>query len=186
MLVEDLPQELESLREQLSFALFNIEPGSRESEHRELEQRLRELLHQHSPSVCIHTGQAPVYNKITVERLATNSFQREAIDLERPVAYWSNLPGTDELQKILEARGIPCGYSFYGGQHHCNHLLFSSLYFSEQNGFPYKSGFIHLPMLPEQVVSKHRDAPCMPLAVTRKALSLIISHVAKKALSNRP
>ena len=82
-LVEDLPQELESLREQLSFALFNIEPGSRESEHRELEQRLRELLHQHSPSVCIHTGQAPVYNKITVERLATNSFQREAIDLER-------------------------------------------------------------------------------------------------------
>ena len=80
---------------------------------------------------------------------------------------------------MLEDQGIPAGYSFYCGQHLCNHILYSSLYFSEQNGHSHKSGFIHIPLLPEQVMKEHRDSPYMPLEMSRKALSLIIDHVVK-------
>lgn len=123
-------------------------------------------------------GQAPSYNKITIEKIATNSFMRDVIDSNRPVAYWSTLPGTEGLRPALEDRGIPACYSFYCGQHLCNHILYSSLYFSEQNGNSHKSGFIHIPLLPEQVTKEHRDSSFMPLEMSRKALSLIINHVA--------
>jgi len=181
-LQDELPQELAGLPATLAFEVLDCAAGSREFEHHELERQLLELLQRYRPSVCIHTGQAPVYNKITVEKLATNSFLREVIDPARPAAYWSNLPGIDGLRSALESRGIPCGYSYYGGQHLCNHLLYSSLFFAEQNGTSHTAGFIHFPLLPEQLISHYRDAPCMPLSMTRKALSLIISHVVRDAL----
>lgn len=172
--------ELVSLNDQLAFEVITCDDTSRETEHLSLEARLDELLKQHRPSLCIHTGQAPSRNRISIEKIATNSFMREVIDPARPVAYWSNLPGTDELSALLENHGIPADYSFDCGQHLCNHILFSSLHFSERNGHSHKAGFIHIPLLPEQVmhVPKHRNSPFMPLEMTRKALSLIILHAA--------
>ncbi|MEJ2630934.1 MAG: hypothetical protein P8011_01550 [Acidihalobacter sp.] len=134
------------------------------------------MLERYRPDLCVHTGQAPPYNKITIEKIATNSFRREIIDPKRPVAYWSTLPGIDDLKLVLERAGIPACYSFNCGQHTCNHILFSSLHFSEQNGVPYKAGFIHIPVLPEQVITECRDSPFMPLEMSRKALSLVITH----------
>lgn len=102
---------------------------------------------------------------------------REFIDPSRPVDYWSDLPGTDSLKDILEKENIPAEYSFYGGQHLCNHILYSSLYFSDKYCLPHKSGFIHIPLLPEQATKKHRASPFMPLAMSRRALSLAINYV---------
>jgi pyroglutamyl-peptidase len=178
-LKESLTNALFPLREQLAFEVVTCDDTSRETEHLSLETQLSALLKRHQPSLCIHTGQAPPYNKITIEMIATNSFMREIIDPDGPVAYWSNLPGTDGLRPVLEDQGIPACYSFYCGQHLCNHILYSSLYFSAMNGHAHKSGFVHIPLLPEQVMKKHRDSPYMPLEMSRKALSLIINHVAK-------
>lgn len=111
--------------------------------------------------------------------IATNSFMRETIDPARPVAYWSNLPGTDGLLPALEARNIPASFSSDAGQHLCNHILYSSLYFAEKNNLYHKAGFIHIPILPRQA-HKHGDVPSMPLEISKKALSVIIGHVAKK------
>jgi len=102
---------------------------------------------------------------------------REIIDPDRPVAYWLNLPGTDGPKSVLEGRGIPAVYSFYAGQHLCNHILYSSRYFAEINHLSHKSGFIHIPVLPEQVTGENRKSPFMPLEMSRKALSLVVSHV---------
>jgi len=176
-LKDELPESLVHLNEQLAFEVITCDDTSRETEHQSLEAQLGALLKQYKPELCIHTGQAPPYNKIVVEKIATNSFMREIIDPERPVGYWSNLPGTEGLQMALEARHIPAGYSFYAGQHLCNHILYSSLYLAEKNALGHKSGFIHIPVLPEQVTKKHRDAPCMPVNMTRNALSIIINHV---------
>jgi len=183
VLVQSLRSELTKAllpyREELAFEVITCDDTSRESEHLTLESQLSELLMRYRPGLCIHTGQAPPYNKITIEKIATNSFMREVIDPKKPVAYWSNLPGTEGLKPVLEDQGIPACYSFYCGQHLCNHILYSSLHFSEQNGHSHKSGFIHIPLLPEQVTKEHRDSPYMPLEMSRKALSLIIEHVAK-------
>ena len=178
-LKDELENELVPLRETLAFEVMTCDDTSRETEHLTVEAQLGELLKRYRPSLCIHTGQAPPYNKITIEKIATNSFMREIIDPERPVAYWSTLPGMDDLRAVLEEQGIPAGYSFYCGQHLCNHILYSSLHFSEVHGGSHRSGFVHVPLLPEQVAKEHRDSPYMPLDMSRKALSIIINHVAK-------
>ena len=175
-LKDELTKELLPLQERLVFEVITCDDISRETEHLSLEAQLSELLKRYQPTLCIHTGQAPPYNKITIEKIATNSFMREIIDPERPVAYWSNLPGTDSLIPVLEDQGIPAGYSFYSGQHLCNHILYSSRYFSEKNGHSHKSGLVHVPLLPEQVIKEHRDSPFMSLEMSRKALSIIIQH----------
>jgi len=176
--VDDLPDELMPLKKKLAFAVISCDDSSRETEHQSLEAQLNELLKRHEPQLCIHTGQAPPYIKITIEKIATNSFMRKAIGPARPVAYWSNLPGTDELKTSLEQQDIPAGYSFYGGQHLCNHILYSSLYMAETNRSAHKSEFIHIPVLPEQVTKHHRDSAFMPLEMTRRALGIIINYIA--------
>lgn len=178
-LMVELTDELKPLQDALAFEVITCDETSRETEHKTLESQLSNLLKRHKPDLCIHTGQAPPYNKVTIERIATNSFRREIIDAKRPVAYWSNLPGTDDLRSALEQAGIPACYSFNCGQHTCNHILFSSLHFAELNGGSYKAGFIHVPVLPEQVMKEWRDSPFMPLEMSRKALSLTIRHTAE-------
>ena len=149
-LMDELTEELKPLQDQdaLAFEVITCDETSRETEHKTLESQLSNLLKRYKPDLCIHTGQAPPYNKITIEKIATNSFRREIIDPKRPVAYWSTLPATDELSSLLQKEGIPAGYSFNCGQHTCNHILFSSLYFSELNGGSHKAGFIHIPVPP--------------------------------------
>ena len=180
-LKDELPDTLVSFKDAMAFEVITCDETSRETEHETLESQLNELLIRYAPTICIHTGQAPPYNKITIEKIGINSFRREIIDPEGPVAYWSNLPGTDGMRDILENNGIPACYSYYCGQHTCNHILYSSLYFSAQNSRPHKAGFIHVPVLPEQVTEEYRESPYMPLDMARKALSIIIGHVASEA-----
>lgn len=172
-----LPGELSHLEGRLAFEVIGVDDDSRETEHATLEEQLQALLRRYNPRLCIHTGQAPPYNKITFERIATNSFMQQVIDPERPVGYWSDLPGTDQLKERLELEGIPAGYSFYGGQHLCNHILYSSLHFSRTLELGHKAGFVHVPLLPEQVLSKHRQSSFMTLDMLRRALALVIQHV---------
>ena len=49
-------------------------------------KKLSELLKRYNSNLCFHTGQAPTYNKITIENIAINSFMREVIDPKKPVA----------------------------------------------------------------------------------------------------
>lgn len=175
-LKEDLPEELSALKSLMAFETINCDDTSRETEHKSLEEQLQSLLQKYKPEICIFTGQAPPYNKITIEKIATNAFMGETINPDRPVAYWSNLPGAEKVKEALEEKSIPAAYSYYGGQHLCNHILYSSLCFAEQLKLAHKSGFIHIPLLPKQVVNSYRDSPFMPLDMSRKALSIIINH----------
>lgn len=176
-LMKDLPCDLVPLRNQLAFEVITCDDTSRETEHRALEDQLASLMNRYEPELCIFMGQAPPYNRITIEKIAINSFMREVICQSRPVAYWSDLPGIDSLPSVLEAHDVPATHSYYAGQHLCNHILYSSLYFAERYDLNHKSGFVHVPILPVQARKKHRDAPCMPLEIGRKALSITINHV---------
>ena len=174
---DDLPNELLHLKNAINFEVISVDEASREAEHCSLEEQLKNILNKYNPAICIFTGQAPPYNKITIEKIATNTFMREVIDSERPVAYWSNLPGTENLKDALEEAEIPAAYSYNAGQHLCNHILFSSLYMAEAFNFGFKSGFVHVPLLPKQVVKSHRESPFMSLEMLRKAMVIIIKQV---------
>jgi len=184
-LKNELTKELAPLQDALAFEVITCDDTSRDTEHQTFEAQLIELLKRYEPSLCVHTGQAPLYNKITIEKIATNSFMQETIDPDRPVAYWSSLPGTEGLRPILEDQDIPACYSYYCWQHLCNHILYSSLHFAEMHGGSHKAGFIHVPLLPDQVTREHRDSPYMPLEVSRRALSVVVNHVAKTHRHNK-
>ncbi len=175
-LIADLPVELAGLEDELAFEVLSVDITSRQTEHETLEALLLELLQRYQPDSCIFVGQASLYNKVTIEKVGVNSFMEEVIDAERPVAYWSNLPDIDELKERLETAEIPAQYSYDGGQLLCNHILYSSLYFAETMNLPHKSAFIHIPILPKQVISTHPKSASMSLELTRKALALIIKH----------
>lgn len=176
-LKSDFPRELLPLKGQLALEVITCDDSSRETEHQTLVDQLVNLLKTHDPELCIYMGQAPPCNKITIEKIAINSFMREVIDPLRPVAYWSDLPGINDLPRVLEDRNIPAAHSYYAGQHLCNHILYSSLDIAEKNKRHHKSGFIHVPILPEQAQKEYRDAPFMPLEMSRMALTIAINHV---------
>ena len=77
---DELPEALMPLRDMLAFEVITCDETSRETEHQTLERQLNSLLKHYKPDLCIHTGQAPPYNKITIEKIATNAFRREIID----------------------------------------------------------------------------------------------------------
>ena len=179
---DDLPDELGHLKPELEFEVIACEGASRDAQHSYLEEQLKILLQDHKPEICLFTGQAPSYNKITFEKVAINSFMGEIIDPVRPVGFWSDIPGLDSLKTQLEENGIPAAFSFYAGQHLCNHILYSSLYFAGLQTKSHRSGFVHIPVLPEQTIVRHPDSPSMALEVSRKALSIVINHVAQEAM----
>ncbi len=176
-LQKKLPKKLSHMKSELALEVICCDDTSRETEHQSLEKQLKKLLVEYKPEICIFTGQAPPYNKITIEKVAINTFMREVIDPARPVGFWSDLPGLESLQIELEKNSIPAAYSFYAGQHLCNHILYSSLYFKGQESNSHKSGFIHIPVLPEQTIEQHPNSPSMSLDESRKSLSIIVNHV---------
>ncbi len=183
-LKNELPGELSHLKSGLALEIISCDDTSRETEHLSLERQLKELLMIHKPEICLFTGQAPPYNKITIEKVAINSFMREIIDPNRPVGYWSNIPGLDSLKIELEENCIPAVYSFYAGQHLCNHILYSSLHFAEQGGHFHKSGFVHIPVLSVHTIKQHPSSPSMPLEVSRKSLGIVINHMVESSRHN--
>ena len=179
--MDTLPEELSSLKSDLALEVIACDDTSRESEHQSLEARLEQLLSTHRPKSCVFVGQAPPYNKIVIERLGTNTFMDLIIDPDRPTGYWSNVPGLDTMLEELEASRIPGAYSFNAGQHLCNHVLFSSLHIESQGIGSHKSVFIHIPVLPVQVITQYPHSPSMSLQDSRRALSVILNHVASRS-----
>jgi pyroglutamyl-peptidase len=162
---------------------FKIMPGNTNL----LEQVVDETFKIQTPDICLLTGQARGYNKISLERMAKNL--RYFVTLDRagnapkgknvvadaPVAYWSSLPDQDSLVSLLETHNIPARISNDCGTNLCNQLFYHVLHWKEINNVDMKVGFVHIPALPEQVINGWSEAPFMPMEMTRKALSLIIS-----------
>ena len=185
-LVENLPLTLTECRELLR---FEVMPGNTNL----LEDALKQSFQVPSPDFCLFTGQAPGRNKITIERIATNlkDFKTpdkagnlpvgEKILPNGEAAYFSTISNLEELVTILEKNNIPAAISNYGGNHLCNQLLYHALHFGIINNLKIKSAFIHLPLLPEQVIKERKfsDSPFMPIEMTRMALSLIIKTILK-------
>ncbi|MEO0841633.1 MAG: hypothetical protein AAF063_22340 [Cyanobacteria bacterium J06643_5] len=162
---------------------FKIMPGNTNTLGNIVDNTLQEL----SPDICIGIGQARGYNKITLERMAKNLRYFVTLDKagnapkgtlitkDAPVAYWSTLPNQESLVSLLESHNIPAKISNDCGTHLCNQIFYHFLHWKEINKPNMKIGFIHIPVLPEQVIKYWSEAPFMTLDMIREALSLIIN-----------
>ena len=151
-------------------------------------ERLGDLLEQHKPHTVISIGQAEGRAFISIEtraqnlddaNLADNSGElRTGRDISPggPSELSTTLP-VDALLEQLEAAGIPAESSTSAGTFVCNHIFYVMQ--QQLEGSTVRSGFIHVPLVPEQA-SEFADKPTMPLAEQVRAFEIMLSYLEKK------
>ncbi|MDD5090131.1 MAG: pyroglutamyl-peptidase I [Candidatus Wallbacteria bacterium] len=129
--------------------------------YRASEREIARLLKKLNPDAVISFGLNFGASKIMLERIAVNIDDANRPDNARETrqgtlivpdgqaAYWSTLP-LDALHKALNKAGLPAGYSNHAGTYVCNHLFYCCRHIIEACGLKSRSGFIHMPPLPEQ------------------------------------
>lgn len=128
------------------------------------------LLGELRPAMVIATGLGPGRGDISIERVAINvndaripdNLGEQPVDTAvvegGPAAYFSTLP-IKAMVKAVRASGIAASVSQTAGTFVCNQVFY--LLQHALAGTAVRSGFIHVPWLPEQVASS--DRPSMVL-----------------------
>lgn len=107
------------------------------------------------PDVVLSLGLALGRTCITPERIAINcmdgekdnagqAYQDEKISFDGPDGYFSTLPNR-ELVTALLADGLPAKVSNTAGTYLCNQTMYAVRHYTETNGLPLRSGFVHIP-----------------------------------------
>lgn len=126
---------------------------------------------QYDPDVILSIGQAGGRTDLSIERIGINiddcripdnagvQIIDEPIYADGPAAYFSNLPIKAMVQRI-QHRHIPASVSNTAGTFVCNHVLYGVRHLIETKyyGQGKRSGFIHIPYLPQQVIDKKNVA----------------------------
>ena len=151
-------------------------------------ERLCDLIEQHKPNTVICIGQAEGRNTISLEtraqnlddaNLADNSGElRTGLEISPggPSEFATTL-SVDALLAQLEAAGIPAESSTSAGTFVCNHIFYVMQ--QQLEGSTVRSGFIHVPLVPEQA-SEFADKPTMPLAEQVRAFEIMLNYLEKK------
>ncbi|MBR6767167.1 MAG: pyroglutamyl-peptidase I [Clostridia bacterium] len=133
------------------------------------------------PDVIISVGQAGGRSGVTPEVIGINlrearipdneGNQPEAVPVckDGPAAYFSTLPVRDMVKAVSEA-GIPASLSYSAGAFVCNDVLYTLLH--RMDGTSVRTGFIHVPFLPEQAGDKY---PSLSLEKIIQALEAAIT-----------
>ena len=144
-----------------------------------------DLLMVNRPDIVIMLGEAGGRYKINPERVAINvdDFRipdnvgnqptDEPIIEGGPAAYFSTLPIRAIAERINKAN-IPAAISNTAGAYLCNRLFYSVMHAIKVNGLDARAGFIHLPYLHDQAVSKYWDFPSMSKETIVEAVRLAI------------
>lgn len=136
-------------------------------------EKIEKAIKNFNPDFILSIGQAGGRTDISIERVAINidDFRIKDNEGNQPIdekifsdgenAYFSTLPVKAIKKKILEKK-IPVSISNTAGTFVCNHVFYGVRYLLEKKYPEKKSGFIHIPYLPEQVIDK-TDVPSMNL-----------------------
>ena len=152
-------------------------------------EKIEEAINEHNPDVILSIGQAGGRFDISIERVGINLDDFRIPDnegnqtIDEPIfpdgenAYFVKLPVKAMVQNV-QKNNIPASVSYTAGTFVCNHVLYGVLYLIEKKYKGKKSGFIHIPFLPEQVVDK-RNTPSMELSTIVKGLTAAIEAIVK-------
>jgi pyroglutamyl-peptidase len=151
---------------------------------------LQLALAQQRPDIVLALGQAEGRCDFSVERVAINvqdaripdNAGAQPIDVPviagGPAAYFSTLP-IKSLVSGLKAAGFPASVSQTAGTFVCNHVFYALQH--TLAGLGVHSGFMHLPLLPEQAAQW--PGPTLPswpvslqLAGVQHALALLVAY----------
>ena len=156
--------------------------------------KIKEAVEKENPDAVLSIGQAGGRSEITVERVGINIDDCRIPDNEGnqpidepvvkggPAAYFVTVP-IKAIVENIKAHNIPASISNTAGTFICNHVCYGVAHLAAQRtaaGKPMKSGFIHIPFLPEQVIGKPALTPSMSLETIvsgiTHALEAIVEH----------
>ena len=152
-------------------------------------EKIEEAINEHNPDIILSIGQAGGRFDISIERVGINLDDFRIPDnegnqiIDEPIfpdgenSYFVKLPVKAMVQNI-QKNNIPASVSYTAGTFVCNHVLYGVLYLIEKKYKGKKSGFIHIPFLPQQVVDK-RNMPSMELNTIVKGLTAAIEAIVK-------
>ena len=152
-------------------------------------EKIEKAINEHNPDIILSIGQAGGRFDISIERVGINLDDFRIPDnegnqiIDEPVfpdgenSYFVKLPVKAMVQNV-QKNNIPASVSYTAGTFVCNHVLYGVLYLIEKKYKGKKSGFIHIPFLPEQVVDK-RNTPSMELSTIVKGLTAAIEAIVK-------
>ena len=139
------------------------------------------------PDIVLALGQAEGRSDISVERVAINVMDARIADnagaqpIDQPVvaggpaAYFSTLP-IKHLVASLRAAGFPASVSQSAGTFVCNQVFYALQH--ALAGRAVRSGFVHLPLLPEQAAHwPGPPMPSMPLGTQVAALTCALNSL---------
>ncbi|MDI9460979.1 MAG: pyroglutamyl-peptidase I [Saccharofermentanales bacterium] len=148
-----------------------------------------EAMRRERPDVVVAVGQAGGRFEITPERVAINVDDARIADNEGnqpidqpifadgPAAYFATIP-IKAMVKAIQDIGIPAAVSNTAGTFVCNHLMYGILYLIDKELPQARGGFIHVPFIPEQAVSR-REAPSMSMEDISRALRASLEAIIK-------
>ena len=152
-------------------------------------EKIEKAINEHNPDVILSIGQAGGRFDISIERIGINLDDFRIPDnegnqiIDEPIfpdgenSYFVKLPVKAMVQNV-QKNNIPASVSYTAGTFVCNHVLYGVLYLIEKKYKGKKSGFIHIPFLPQQVVDK-RNMPSMELNTIVKGLTASIEAIVK-------
>ncbi len=150
---------------------------------------LTQAVEKHLPDVVLSVGQAGGRSDITVERIAINIDDcrikdnegnqpiDEPIVRDGPDAYFLTLP-IKSIVSNLQSQGIPASVSNSAGTFICNHVAYGMAHLAKLKYPNMKTGFIHIPFIPEQVLNKS-NMPSLSLDRIIKALEMSIQTISE-------
>lgn len=152
-------------------------------------EKIEKAINEHNPDVILSIGQAGGRFDISIERIGINLDDFRIPDnegnqiIDEPIfpdgenSYFVKLPVKAMVQNV-QKNNVPASVSYTAGTFVCNHVLYGVLYLIEKKYKGKKSGFIHIPFLPQQVVDK-RNTPSMELNTIVKGLTAAIEAIVK-------
>ncbi|MGL4392800.1 MAG: pyroglutamyl-peptidase I [Fusobacteriaceae bacterium] len=152
-------------------------------------KKLFGLIDEHSPEIILCVGQAGGRFEITPERVAINVDDARIADNKgnQPVdtkifddgenAYFSLLP-IKAMVLDMQENNVPATVSNTAGTFVCNHIMYALLYYINKNKLDARGGFVHVPYIPEQVITK-KNQPFMSKELITKGLKISIESIIK-------
>ena len=136
------------------------------------------------PQLVVALGLASGRAEISIERVAVNLIDARIPDnagerpqdlpvrADGPAAYFSTLP-VKAICHALRAAGHPAGLSLSAGGFICNQVFYELQHRLAGRGL--RSGFIHVPALPEQAARAQPPVPSMGVAAQIDAIRLALT-----------
>lgn len=146
--------------------------------------KLDELIEKEKPQVVICVGQAGGRFELSIERVAINIDDARIPDNDgnQPIdekifedgenAYFATLP-IKAMVEEMRSGSVPAAVSNTAGTYVCNNIMYGLLYLTDKKYKDIRGGFIHVPFIPEQVITRS-NTPYMSLQHISRGLELAI------------